>query len=68
MLIQGETCGAIPLNQVGRDQARRAGERVGGERLVAAYSSDFRRASETADIVVAENKFFKSENKTLKVE
>jgi probable phosphoglycerate mutase len=40
-----------PLNDTGRAQARELGERLRGEPIVAVYSSDLLRASETADIV-----------------
>ena len=40
-----------PLNAAGRRQARTLAEVVSGESLVAIYSSDLRRALETAEIV-----------------
>lgn len=39
------------LNELGREQARELGERLAGERLEAIYTSDLRRAHETAEIV-----------------
>jgi broad specificity phosphatase PhoE len=40
-----------PLNDTGRAQARELGERLRGEPIAAVYSSDLRRAGETAEIV-----------------
>jgi 2,3-bisphosphoglycerate-dependent phosphoglycerate mutase len=40
-----------PLNDTGRAQARELGERLRGRPIVAVYSSDLRRAGETADTV-----------------
>ncbi len=42
-----------PLTAVGRQQARRLGAELAGERLDAAFASDLRRAWETADIAVS---------------
>jgi broad specificity phosphatase PhoE len=42
-----------PLNEVGRAQARRLGEELANVDLAAAYSSDLRRARETAEIAVS---------------
>jgi broad specificity phosphatase PhoE len=39
------------LNELGREQARALGERLAGEQLEAIYTSDLRRAHETAEIV-----------------
>jgi alpha-ribazole phosphatase len=41
----------IPLNQRGRTQAMRVGERLAAENVVALYTSDLLRAHETATIV-----------------
>lgn len=43
----------IPLNQNGREQARKAGERLARYKAIALYSSDIIRAAETAEIVGA---------------
>jgi broad specificity phosphatase PhoE len=42
-----------PLNELGRAQARQLAEELRSTTLSAVYSSDLRRASETADIVAA---------------
>lgn len=41
----------IPLSERGRQQARRVAERLKGEKLAAIYSSDLRRAYETANVI-----------------
>jgi probable phosphoglycerate mutase len=47
--IQGQL--DVPLNERGRDQARRLGQALAGERLHALYASDLARAHETASAV-----------------
>jgi broad specificity phosphatase PhoE len=49
--LQGQT--DTELSDFGRAQARRLAERLAGEELAAAYSSDLSRCLETAEIVLA---------------
>jgi probable phosphoglycerate mutase len=49
--IQGQL--DIPLNEVGRRQARRLGGALAGEDICAVYASDLLRAAETAQAVAA---------------
>jgi probable phosphoglycerate mutase len=42
----------VPLNALGRRQAGRLGERLAGERFSSVWSSDLRRASDTARLAV----------------
>jgi alpha-ribazole phosphatase len=46
---QGHT--DVPLDEIGRAQARLAGERLAREKLKVVYSSDLKRANETAQII-----------------
>ena len=50
-LLQGHT--DVPLNDVGRDQARRLGERLSHVGLYTAYSSDLLRCAQTLERLVA---------------
>jgi broad specificity phosphatase PhoE len=45
----------VPLNELGRRQAAELAGRLRGVRLDAVYSSDLRRAHETAELVAAEH-------------
>lgn len=47
----------FPLSETGRQQARRAGEALSGERIDAIYSSPLSRAFETAEIIARETRF-----------
>jgi broad specificity phosphatase PhoE len=44
----------VPLSDAGREQARRAAQRLRAETITAAYSSDLQRARETASIILGE--------------
>ena len=44
----------VPLSDAGREQARRVADRLRGETITTAYSSDLQRARETASIVLGE--------------
>lgn len=50
-VVQGDT--DVPLNDTGREQAARAGERLVKEKVEVIFSSDMIRAKETADIIRA---------------
>ena len=50
-LLQGHT--DVPLNDVGRDQARRLGESLSHVGLGASYSSDLLRCAQTLEPLVA---------------
>ncbi len=53
MNLQGIVMGhrAVPINESGRHQAVRVAKQLKGERITAIYSSDIRRAKETAEII-----------------
>jgi 2,3-bisphosphoglycerate-dependent phosphoglycerate mutase len=42
----------VPLTDLGREEARRAGNKLGGYSIDVAYTSSLRRAQETLDIIV----------------
>lgn len=50
--LQGQTIG-VPLTEVGRRQAAEAATHLSTRRLSAVWSSDQRRASQTADLIAA---------------
>lgn len=56
-VLQGQT--NFPLNELGRDQATKAGIRLQDDRFDWVYSSDQSRAFQTAEIIVGENNFVK---------
>src|SRR5690606_38401383 len=49
--VQGRT--DIPLNEMGREQARRAGDLLARRTWTAVYSSPLSRARETAELIAA---------------
>lgn len=53
-IVQGHL--QIPLNEVGREQARNAAKKFSTVKIDAVYSSDLIRASETAEIIANEHK------------
>ncbi len=57
--MQGVCADDYPLNATGRKQAAKAGQRLSKEPFVAAYSSNFNRARETAEIILEHNGAFK---------
>lgn len=53
-MYQGHT--DIPLNEIGFEQAAKAGQRLRDEKVTAIYSSDLLRAKQTAQVIAREHK------------
>ena len=63
-LLQGHT--DVPLNEIGRDQAKRLGDRLTNVHLEAAYSSDLLRCSQTTDLALGGRKVTVSYSQSLR--
>lgn len=63
-LIQGQK--DIPLNEKGRNQAKKLSEKLKRVKFDAIYSSDLKRATETAKIIVGKRKLRIIESKALR--